>query len=88
MIKSRLLDATATVKGTALLDLAYVCDARGLITSIASPDPNQAWTYQYDALDRLSYAYNPVAGNRRFGYDDADNPGITVMWWTAPARGI
>lgn len=61
--------------GQTLLDLSYSRNAKGLITAVASPDPTRAWSYGYDALDRLVSADNlgGSGDDRTYAYDDADN---------------
>ncbi len=70
------LNRILTTQGaTALLDLTYSRNARGMVTGVASPDSLQAYTYSYDDLDRLILADRLAGTNfdRSYAYDDADN---------------
>ena len=58
-----------------LIDQTYNRNAKGLITSIASPDVGRSWIYGYDGLDRLISAdnQNGTVDDASYAYDDADN---------------
>ncbi len=58
-----------------LLDLTYTRNDKGMVTAITSPDSTRAWTYDYDALDRLISASNSGSPGESctYAYDDADN---------------
>lgn len=57
--------------GTAFETKTYDHDPGGRIRSITSSTPGESWTYQYDALDRLTYATNvdDAARTQYFRYD-------------------
>ena len=56
-------------------DVAYTPDPAGLITEVASPFANEAWTYAYDDLHRLTTAVSTsdAAENQAFAYDVVGN---------------
>jgi RHS repeat-associated protein len=60
---------------TTLIDQTYARNAKGMITSIASPDVGRSWVYGYDGLDRLISAdnQNGTSDDSTYAYDDADN---------------
>jgi RHS repeat-associated protein len=49
---------STTAGASKIQDLTYTRDAKGKITQIASPHDDEAWTYEYDELDRLIAATN------------------------------
>ncbi len=53
------LTAISTKSGASKIqDLTYTRDAKGKITQVASLHDDEAWTYEYDELDRLIAATN------------------------------
>jgi RHS repeat-associated protein len=53
------LDSITTMSGaTAIQDLAYTRNPKGMITQVQSPRAGESWTYGYDELDRLTIANN------------------------------
>jgi RHS repeat-associated protein len=63
----------ARKNGQTLLDVNYQRNAKGMVTAIESPDAARAWTYRYDALDRLVSARNHGGATTTYAYDNADN---------------
>jgi YD repeat-containing protein len=64
----------STKSATAQLDQTYARNAKGMVTSITSPQVGNNWTYTYDGLDRLVTADNDTnSEDKNFAYDDADN---------------
>lgn len=55
-----------------LRSVGYIHDLVGNLTAITSPDPELAWTYAYDGLNRLVSATS-VDGTRSYAYDSAGN---------------
>ena len=66
---------TKNAAGTALIDNEYRRDLAGRITYILALTDDEDWYYEYDHLDRLTWAYNYGDPSRqeRFTYDNADN---------------
>jgi len=52
--------------------VSYAHDASGDLTGVTPPDPSQAISASYDALDRVSGFSDPT-GTTSFGYDAASN---------------
>ncbi|MBN6042128.1 RHS repeat-associated core domain-containing protein [Amycolatopsis sp. 195334CR] len=71
------LTGVSTVRGTATVqDSGYTRNAKGLITAIGSPLPDEAWNYTYDDADQLltaTSAANPAL-DQTLTYDAIGNP--------------
>jgi RHS repeat-associated protein len=66
---------TKNASGAALIDNYYSRAATGRIYSVNGLNVNDTWSYTYDDLDRLTFAYNPgdATMSEAFSYDLADN---------------
>ncbi|HUQ04806.1 MAG TPA: FG-GAP-like repeat-containing protein [Kofleriaceae bacterium] len=52
---------TTTSGATAIQNLGYARNAKGLVTAVTSPVANEGWSYGYDELDRLISATNTTS---------------------------
>ncbi|PWW67108.1 RHS repeat-associated core domain-containing protein [Actinokineospora spheciospongiae] len=66
---------STTAGGTTIQDTTYTRDAKGKITRVDSPFPNERWTYAYDEAGQLTTATNGAVAARgqTLAYDGIGN---------------